>query len=465
MAFLRYAKANVVNPHLNFKGWDKVRVASGSNSSLHGGLVQKAKDILGEPCTPERFLLTHSTIVCSVDAVPVPNSKTGSIVEQGVKINRKYANWRVTSETDKFINNNLDCWSREVIMKSYKTFIGAQNFLEHIQVEELSKGRIIDAVLRDVGESLYVDILVATDRKHTDLVNQIIKGEMNAMSMGCSVEATICTKCGHVAADETEFCSHVKYEKGNVFYDEQGNKHRVAELCGHEDMGETGGVTFIEASWVATPAFKGAVTRNIIELPKTKQASEAILNQIPTAWLSKVAGPFDDDEEEEGGDEAPAEPPKSLMQQLEDVYQTAILDRLRVKLENEIKEEQAKLVLNPPIDKSTAEQNDTVIKEGSDISSSLKNEYFEALDSSIKSASSLDEAILNISLVNNHYGVKIPAHIYKLSQKLGSASKYKSVDAYLKQANILYGTNLSEADKVKLIRFAKLLSLHQSGRK
>jgi hypothetical protein len=453
MAFLRYAKANVVNPQLNFKGWDKVRVASGSKSSLGGGLVQKAQDILGEPCTPERFLLTHSTIVCSVDAVTVPNSKTGSIVEQGLKINRKYANWRVTSETDKF--------RREVIMKSYKTFIGAQNFLEHIQVEELSKGRIIDAVLRDVGESLYVDILVATDRKHTDLVNQIIKGEMNAMSMGCSVEATICTKCGHVAADETEFCPHVKYEKGNVFYDEQGNKHRVAELCGHEDMGETGGVTFIEASWVATPAFKGAVTRNILELPQTKQASEAILNQIPSAWLSKVAGPFDD-EEEDAGEEAPAEPPKSLMQQLEDVYQTAILDRLRVKLENEIKEEQAKLVLNPPIDKSTTEQNDTVIKEGS---RTLKKSYLKALELSIKTASSIDEAVLNLSLVNSHYGVKIPAHIYKLAQKLGSASNFKSVDSYLKQANVLHGSNLSESDKVKLIRFAKLLSLHQSGRK
>ena len=107
--------------------------------------------------------------------------------------------------------------------------MGAHNFVEHVQVEELSKGRIIDAVMRDVGESIYVDILVATDRKHEELVSQILSGQMNAMSMGCSVDFTICTKCGHVA-DEPQMCKHVKYEKGNVFYDEQGNKHRVAEL-------------------------------------------------------------------------------------------------------------------------------------------------------------------------------------------------------------------------------------------
>lgn len=459
MAFLRYAKANVVNPQLNFNGWDKVRVASGSNPSLKGGLAQKAMDILGEACTPDRYLLTHSTIVCSVDALNVTNTKIGSVVEDGQKVNRKYPNWRVSSETDKFINNNLDCWSREVIKKSYKTFIGAQNFLEHIQVEELSKGRIIDAVLRDIGESLYVDILVATDRKHTDLVKQILAGEMNAMSMGCSVEATICTKCGNVAADETEFCSHVKYEKGNTFFDENGNKHRVAELCGHEDMGETGGVTFIEASWVATPAFKGAVTRNILEAPIAKAASENLLNTIPSEWLSKVAGPFDDDEED--GDDAKAEEPaKSLLQQIEDVYQTAILDRLRIKLENEIKEEKAKEVLNPPIDKSTVEQNDNIVKEGA----SNKKAYLKALERSVKTASSVSDAVLNISLVNNDYGVHIPAHIYKLATKLGSSNKFSSVEAYIRKANQLHGKTLSEMDKIRLIRFAKLLSLQTKGR-
>lgn len=475
MAFLRYARANVVQPSIHGLEWDKVRVASGSKT-INASLKKQAEDILGEPFTPDRFLLTHSTIVCSVDAIVPPNTKTGSIEENGQKINRKYADYRVSTNTDKFINNNLDSWSRGVIKKSYQTFIGAHNFVEHIQVEELSKGRIIDAVLRDIGDSLYVDILVATDRKHKDLVKQIESGQMNSMSMGCSVDFTICTKCGHVAADETEMCSHVKYEKGNVFFDEQGNKHRVAELCGHEDIGGTAGVTFIEASWVATPAFTGAVARNTLEIPSDQKVASDSLNEIPEKWIGKAAslkdspwydpngqlkkaGPFDMDDEEEGGDTENT-PSESLLKQLESVYETAIVDRFRQKLEDEIKSEKAQEVMNPPIDKSVVEQNDTIVKEG--IS---KAKYMGLLDASVRTANSVQEAVLNITLVNNHCNVSIPSHVYKLASKLGESSKYKDVSQYLHMANKLNGKKLSKQDSLRLVRLAKLLSLNIYGQK
>lgn len=480
MAFLRYARANVVQPSIHGLQWDKVRVASG-DKTVNASLKKQAEDILGEPFTPDRFLLTHSTIVCSVDAITPPNTKIGSVVEDGQTINRKYADYRISSDTDKFINNNLDSWSRGVIKKSYQTFIGAHNFVEHIQVEELSKGRIIDAVLRDIGDSLYVDILVATDRKHEDLVKQIESGQMNSMSMGCSVDFTQCTKCGHVAADETEMCPHVKYEKGNVFYDEQGNKHRVAELCGHEDIGGTAGVTFIEASWVATPAFIGAVARNTLEIPSAdmaKSASDEKLNEVPEKWiakaaslkdspwydptgnLSKKAGPFDMDEDEEGGGDDAENPSESLLKQLESVYETAIVDRFRQKLENEMKAEKAQEVMNPPIDKSVVEQNDTIIKEG--VSAS---KYMSLLDASVKTAKTVEEAVLNITLVNNHCAVQIPTHIYKLASVLGTTAHYNGVVDYLEQANYLNGQSLSKQDTLRLVRLAKLLSLNTYGQK
>jgi hypothetical protein len=483
MAFLRYARANVVQPSIHGLQWDKVRVASG-DKTVNASLKKQAEDILGEPFTPDRFLLTHSTIVCSVDAITPPNTKTGSIQEDGQTINRKYADYRISSDTDKFINNNLDSWSRGVIKKSYQTFIGAHNFVEHIQVEELSKGRIIDAVLRDIGDSLYVDILVATDRKHKDLVKQIEDGQMNSMSMGCSVDETTCTKCGHVAADETEMCPHVKYEKGNVFYDEQGNKHRVAELCGHEDLGGTAGVTFIEASWVATPAFIGAVARNTLEIPSadiSKSATE-VLNEVPNKWIAKAsslkdspwydpqgqltkkAGPFDMDDDDGGGDDDSKEEasPESILKQLESVYETAIVDRFRQKLENEIKSEKAQEVMNPPIDKSVVEQNDSIVKEGKNIS---PQKYLGLLDASVKTANSVEEAVLNINLVNTHCNVSIPPHIYKLASQLGHASQYNSVVDYLNQACHLNGKSLSNQDSLRLVRLTKILSLNTYGQK
>lgn len=463
MPFLRYAKANIVRPQVHGLDWDKVRVASG-NKQLNKSLKKKAEDILGEAFTPERFLLTHATIVCSVDSVTPPNTKTGSIKENGFTINRKYSDYRISKETDKYINNNLDSWSRGVIKKSYQTFIGSHNFVEHVQVEELSKGKIIDAVLRDIGESLYVDILVATDRKHKDLVEQILSGQMNSMSMGCSVDFTICTKCGHVAADETEMCSHVKYEKGNTFFDDQGNKHRVAELCGHEEVGETAGVTFIEASWVATPAFPGAVARNTIEIPSSENPEE-----VPSKWVEKSASlsltsAFGmEDEDEESGEEKPKEEAsESLLKKLDSVYEQAIIDRFKNKLETEMKKEKAQEKLYPPVSESSVGQNDTVIKEGKLISTL---EYTKALEISVKTASDAEEAIFNIALVNNHFGVKIPSHVYKIASKLGSSSKYATAQDYIAKASDINGKPLSKKDSHILIRLAKITSLNNFGQK
>lgn len=461
MGFLKYAKAEVVRPQLHGLEWDKIRVASGAKK-LDISLKKKAEEILGEPFTPDRFLLTHSTIVCSVDAVSVPNTKTGSVEEEGQQINRKYADYRVTSETDKYINNNLDCWSRGVIKKSYKTFVGAHNFVEHVQVEELSKGRIIDAVLRDVGESIYVDILVATDRKHEDLVRQILSGEMNAMSMGCSVDFTICTKCGHVAADEPQMCKHVKYEKGNWFYDESGNKHRVAELCGHETTGETAGVTFIEASWVAVPAFKGAVARNTLEIPSTDaNPQEATLNEVPAQWLSKSASSklgfdFGDEEEEEKEEEPKVDPDASILDQLEGVVTEALIERLRKKLDNEIKQSLVEKAVNLPATSDATQTDDTIIKEGTN--KRKETLYLMALDRAVKIASSQRQAIENIRLVNDRFDVYLPSYLYKIAGQIKTADKYNKVGSFISDAERVHGQKLTQKDSLRLVRLSKLLS-------
>ena len=450
MAFLKYAKAQIVTPKLLGRQWDKIRLAS-EGKKLNTSLKKQAEDILGEPFTPDRFLLTHATIVCSVDAQKVQGVKTGSVVEDGQNINRKYADYRVSTDTDKYINNNLDCWSREVIKKSYKTFIGADNFVEHVQVAELSKGKIIDAVLRDIGESLYVDILVATDRKHEDLVEQILSGKMSSMSMGCSVDFTICTKCGHVAGDETEMCSHVKYEKGNTFFDEQGHKHRVAELCGHGDIGETGGVTFIEASWVAVPAFKGAVARNTLEVGQD-------LNEVPSKWIEKSASEksafgFGKDDDDEGGDDKGNETSQSILDRIEGVVTDAVVDRIQKKLEDEIRSMKVKEKLDPPISESTVHENDNIVKEGK------KRLYLESLDTAVKIASSDRDALKNIILVNKKYNVKLPKKMYVLANKLGNSSHYSNLNVFIKKANQLSDTPLTKSEIICLVKLSKLLSV------
>jgi hypothetical protein len=258
VAFNKFANAALVKPAITFAGWDEIR----SRATETTFNVRNASKVVLDKYDPKQYLLSHCTIIASVDTEQV-DQPLGKMVVENFQIDRKYADWHVTPGTLKYINNNNDCWERKLLMASFRTFTGGENYVEHIQIPELSKGKIIDSAARDIGDSIYVDILVATDRKHKPLVKAISDGTLKTLSMGCQVQFTLCTKCGNVAYDETQLCPHVKYFKGSDFYDSFGKKRKIAELCGHVTE-EPGSVRFIEASWVANPAFTGAVLRSIL---------------------------------------------------------------------------------------------------------------------------------------------------------------------------------------------------------
>jgi hypothetical protein len=395
-----------------------------------------------------------------VDAEDAPGVKTGAVEEDGQKVVRTYTDYRIKPACDKFINNNMDAWSRDVLLKSYRTFIGAHNFVEHVQIEELSKGRVVDAVARDIGDSVYIDILIATDRKHGDLVAAIEGGTMSTLSMGCSVDFTICTKCGHVAADEVEMCQHVKYEKGNFFHDDGGHKHRVAELCGHAALDPTGGVTFIEASWVATPAFPGAVMRNIIKpadmSERAAAAAEGVLSTPPREWveqtgLSKAA--FTDagwDDEDKA--EAPAAPAKGPFDELEEEIVAKILDRARDRLQKDLARGDAAAPAITPED-STSAPNDNIVKQGAGRAAYLAG--VRAIAAAIQGPA---ELIDRLAAYNNHMGVKIPVAIYRAALLAGPTGEYESHHGFLGACEKALGRRPSTAESRTLIRLGRLIS-------
>jgi hypothetical protein len=258
MAFLKYADAIVRNPNLEPKAWNNMRAAATA--------VRVPVSSILEDFSPDKYLLTHATIVASVD----------------VEDNDYY----IKPDCSQYVNQNGDCWERQLLMASYPTFIGAYNYLEHVQIPALSKGRIIDAVARSVSNnnSVYIDILVATERKHRELVASIEGGKISTLSMGCSIKYSICSACGNKAADETELCDHIRYMKNSYFVDENGVKRIIAELCGHREEKDSN--VFIEASWVANPAFKGAVMRNIL-FPKDSLESVEVAKKIEASYVLK----------------------------------------------------------------------------------------------------------------------------------------------------------------------------------
>jgi len=284
MGFRRTANAIVSHPNIEFDRWMEEMRAQHHGAVQEKQVMRVAKTVLRK-CDPNQYLLSHATIVASVDCYEPNGVKVGKFFNRDVECMRKFPNFRIKPECQEIVNNNDDAWERSLLLATYRTFIGAPNYLEHIQIPELSKGFIVDAIARDLGDTCYVDILVATDRKHKMLISDIQSGNIAAMSMGCISLFTVCNKCGNVAVDDTQLCPCVLYDgKGSMFTDEDGVEHRLAELIGHVSIPNSN--QFIEASWVRNPAFGGAQRRNILN-PDSPAIASAVESAAGTYELRR----------------------------------------------------------------------------------------------------------------------------------------------------------------------------------
>lgn len=249
----------------------------------HGGnriRVARELDVDWKKYNQDNYLFSHCTIVASV--------KVGS--------NGYY----IDPACSELVNNNGNAWSNEVLMATFKSFVGGENYLEHVQVPELSKGKILDAVLRPLtykskegneADIYFCDILVATNKKHDALVAKIASGDLTTMSMGCLADFVQCSKCGKVLGDNQPNCRHLDHEMLQTFKDKDGVERVVAELCGRlikkggKWEGDPKSVRFIEASWVEKPAFTGAVLNHYVAgVPKEAMA----ILDFPTAKLAET---------------------------------------------------------------------------------------------------------------------------------------------------------------------------------
>lgn len=253
MAFRKTSKASVVCPRIDPSSW----VGRSANPNK-----KTASEVLSS-FDSSKWLLSHVSIMASVDV-------------DDVYPDQPKKNWKIKPSHSLFVNNNGDAWERKLMARTYGTFLGANNYVEHNQALKLAKGKVVDVALREVPiglapdgtpvTTLYVDILIATSWEHKDLCEKILSREFNAVSMGCSCKYTICSRCGNIAHDETELCDHVRAFRKQMFYDEDGSQRIIAELCGSSD--DPSSVTFVDASWVRNPAFPGAVLRSIINPPE-----------------------------------------------------------------------------------------------------------------------------------------------------------------------------------------------------
>jgi len=469
MAHSKKAYAMLTHPRITGRGWGKMRRKATSGASS-ANLSDQARLILGGPLDPDKYLFSHCTIVASVDIDPVPGVRMGTVKVGNSTIDRRYGDYYIRPTSSQYVNNNGDSWSRPVLLASYPTFVGGHNFLEHVQVASKSKGRIIDAVARDVGDSVYIDILVATNRKHASLISDIKSGRLNTLSMGCTTDFTICTKCGHVAVDETDLCDHVKVAKLDTFLDERNERRIIAELCGHISHNETGGVNFIEASWVGIPAFTGAVMRNILQIANLDERESEIrrilASQGPSwseAAMMKAAkfdpqrflvGQGDEDNEDQEPEPTPEPETKDTLQKLEDDLVDRVKDRVQDRLRSEMRSDEGDKTLG-----DSDWPNDTLNREArTRVASNTRRRYKIAVETALRHATSQIALVDSVARINIAHDIRIPVSIYRAALEAGSSSRYAGTQQYVNRMQHLLGRRISPAEFRVVVRVGSLLS-------
>ncbi len=493
MGFAKYAKARVVKASVGFDAWATLC----RDKALSVTAAGKSGKVVLQDYDPKEFLLSHATIIASVDTDSPQGMPLGRQVFEGQEIDRRYPDFYITPETSKFVNNNFDSWERKLLLASFSTFIGGHNYLEHVQIPSMSKGRIIDAAARDLGDTVYVDILVATNKKHTTLIDAIVNGSLSTMSMGAQVEDTTCSKCGNVAADETQLCEHIRYFKGNEFIDGVGKRRKIAEICGHYTRPLS--CRFIEASWVENPAFEGAVIRNILstdDIPGVKGKMQFAFAQTryldPTA-IQKAARqilgeeqqyPGASDDTQQAKPKEPKEDTDSLDKAVDDLYgelKTKLVERLRKDMSKDEAGKVDRVInenRNENLIKSAVSKDPRWVKVASKVISSfpqrvvarkvlagiiLLNEGGWRAVAASRQFSGLE--ILTLDRFVGSLGKEKKSslageeRIYRTVVAVGGTSPHTNVDAYLAACRQVSGRDLTDSERRLLIVKGHLFSM------
>lgn len=153
-------------------------------------------------------------------------------------------------------NMNGDGFPMDELRKSYASFVGKGNFIDH-KSDDITKirGLVIDAFLNN--DDHCVECLIAVDKKsHPQLARDIETGTVNSVSMGTRVGWSLCSVCANRARTERDYCSHIQNYKGmKISFLTQNQAHRNGSWPVHEVNHD---LEFIELSWVAVPAFADA---------------------------------------------------------------------------------------------------------------------------------------------------------------------------------------------------------------
>jgi hypothetical protein len=171
----------------------------------------------------------------------------------------------------------------------YSTFLGKPVFVDHNNSNpDRARGVIVDSKFNVLDSktsandeywtsgdadpehlpATEVELLLEIDAKSfPKLAKAIVDGDLDGFSMGCDVDYSKCSHCGHEASTPDEYCSHIQMK---------GAEHDFKTADGHKTSKKSYencyGIKFFEISAVFDPADETALAKEIRHEGNTKEA-------------------------------------------------------------------------------------------------------------------------------------------------------------------------------------------------
>jgi hypothetical protein len=226
-----------------------------------------------------------------------PSSEVSKIVSAEIKKHPNALFFEAKAIEANKMNSNGDYFSEEELVKAYKTFEGVPIFTNHNnQNIENARGKVIFARWNPSDKSVYTVAFVDRDA-YPDICRGIEEEYVSGVSMGCSVEYSVCNICHNKAEKTEQYCSHIKEKKGRKF---SGKARDVITgefktFKDHPVYEYNYGLKFIELSAVVDPACPTCHIQGIIHnddfLTKAANLENTVRDYlVKTASLNKTAG-------------------------------------------------------------------------------------------------------------------------------------------------------------------------------
>jgi hypothetical protein len=231
------------------------------------------------------------------------------------------------------VNSNGDHFSWSELQKSYRSFIGVPFFTNHNNQDvENARGKIVWADLNPRDKAVYVVGYVDAEA-YPHICRGIKEDYMSGVSMGCSVDFSVCSICKNKAASVEEYCPHIKNRKGRKFSGtaknvQTGEVQTFKEALVYE---ENFGIRFIELSGVADPACRSCRIQGVYDQQDVMERTAKCLDKA--AYIENSIRMIKESELVKTASQAEVDQLEQTLTTLETISTNLIKNRKNVEME------------------------------------------------------------------------------------------------------------------------------------